>query len=148
MKIILFFLCVVCLFCRKQDFEIIEATSQGWSGGVVGNEGTSYDIFIKVNKSSKKLKIDQLWINDRFYNVEIYVKTKKSLKKDTCFKKHNTVLIKAIDSAWPTYKTDINKNILPPYKYEGAGLIGYTLENKRKYQLIKEIRQLPPLVYP
>ncbi len=146
MKIFLFTLCLICFLGKDKDFKIIEATVQSWSGRVAGNEGTVYDILIKCN-TTEKINIDQVWINDKFYYPDIYIKTNGHYKNDSCFNINDTVLIKAIDSRWQSYRNKTD-TISPPFKYEGAGLIGYIVDNTRKYKTIKELKQLKRLAYP
>ncbi|MCF8298946.1 MAG: hypothetical protein K9J13_15465 [Saprospiraceae bacterium] len=154
LSILLIFLST--LFCKKTDFEIVEATKQDWTGGFRGSGyGTNYVIKTVANHSSKTLKIDQLWVgNKKFDAVAITGYYLPFDKQDTNFRKKDTVYLLAffvqkVDRTGnPVEEDNETKKILPPIKYDGDALVGYRVNKKRKYMVIKSIKELEALNYP
>ena len=132
------------------DFTVLEATSQKYSGGRErSGHGTRYTVKILAEKDSRKLKIDQLWIGDKYFAVKP-VKDPK-YRNDHDFSKNDTVFLYVKDHIYPDMvnkKTNNETIVKLPYKYEGAALVGYKLRNKRKYKVIKKILELEKIFYP
>jgi len=132
------------------DFTILEITSQKYSGGQErSGRGTRYTVKIFAEKDSRKLKIDQLWIGDKYFAVKP-VKNPK-YKNNHDFSKNDTIYLYVKDHVYPDMvneKEDVVNTVKLPYKYEGVALIGYKLRNKRKYKVIEKITELEKIFYP
>ena len=133
------------------DFTIVEGTSQKYAGGrEKSGYGTRYNIKLFAQKSSKKLKIDQLWIGEEFFDVKPIKDPKR--KNDHNFSKNDTIYLYVkhhIHTDEEMKKAQKEKKLLkPPYNYQGAALIGYKVRNKRKYKVIDKFTELKKVFYP
>ncbi|MCF6366488.1 MAG: hypothetical protein L3J35_09845 [Bacteroidales bacterium] len=138
-------------------FEIVETTSQEWSGGTRNSGyGTHYEINIVPKVNSTVLIFDQAWIGDKYFEISTFQKGKKI--RNNLFGKGDTITIRINDAFSPKFH-DINKDeqlkekkLIEkhelPYKYKGKALLSYTYNGKRKYKEIKEFTKLEPLQYP
>ncbi len=96
----------------------------------------NYCIEFIVKKSSEAMKIDELWIDRKLYKFKITRETshehvgvfdeKESLKIDAF-----EIMDDHISSTWS-----------PPRKFNGAVMIGYWINNKKKYLSINKIEFL------
>ncbi len=136
-------------FLHAQDFEIIEATSQNWTGGTArSGHGVNYKIAIVCKKKMKKLKFDKLWVN----NEALTIKTTKDNLGRNFFSENDTILL----AARKTVKTneygeeikEAEKEETPPAKFESDALISYMVKKKEKYFLIPKLKQLKAIYYP
>jgi hypothetical protein len=137
------------MFWFGDDFTVIETTSQKYYGGLEkSGHGTRYRIKLLAQKDSKKLKIDQLWIDDKYFEVKP-VKDPKYRNNHEFFKK-DTIFISVKDHVYPDelMREKQEEKIVLPYKYKGAALIGYKVRNKRKYKVIEKITELKKIFYP
>lgn len=133
------------------DFAIVESTSQQYAGGrEKSGYGTRYNIKLLALKDSKKLKIDQLWIGEVYFDVKPIKDPKR--RNDHEFSKNDTIFLYVkhhIHTDEEMKKRQKDKKIVKlPYKYEGAALIGYKIRNKRKYKIIKKFTELEKVFYP
>ena len=131
------------------DFTVLEITSQKYSGGLEqSGHGTRYVVKLLAGKDSRKLKIDQLWIGDKYFAVKP-VKDPKYRNNHEFFK-NDTIFLYADDHVYPDMvnKKENTVNIKLPYKYNGAALIGYKLRNKRRYKVVETITELEKIFYP
>lgn len=140
-------LIISCLFSflsYSQDFELLSANYQKWSAGVPdGGKGSVYFISVKVNKTSDKLKIEQLWVKDKYYDVKIFKGIDKNLQSE--FNKGDTINIIAAESDYPPEINGPKKEVKkqnPPYEYKGEALIGYKVKNKNKYFIVDKFNAL------
>lgn len=141
----------------NDELIVLNSTAQKWSGGVKGSgSGINYRFTLITKFASTDLIIDKLWIDTTFHTVE--VKQKKSFDINK-YNSNDTIIIYASDyfkspdrpkfEGEDKQSTEIEKpNIKPPYNYNGAALIGYTLKGVRKYKVIDSIQKLNPLYYP
>ncbi|MBU0765974.1 MAG: hypothetical protein KJ607_14200 [Bacteroidetes bacterium] len=138
---------------KKQDVEVISATSRKWQGGRPGSSRSiNYTFVLKVYRSSEKLTIDQLWVGDRQLAIkQQYFPGKDSLQ----FEKNDTVRFVAGEIlVLPDFETGTDTSItviiksLPPVSYEGAALIGYLSGKKRRYLVIDHFKTLKPVNAP
>ena len=54
---------------KAQSWQVVEATSQSWSGGVCCRSGVNYNIILESSDTTKKIIIDSVWTeSDVFYN--------------------------------------------------------------------------------
>ncbi|MEN8121061.1 MAG: hypothetical protein ABFS35_11965 [Bacteroidota bacterium] len=152
MKFLIIFLATLFSFgWFGNNFKIIDATSQKYAGGhEKSGYGTRYNIKLIAKKNSKKLKIDQLWIGEEYFDVKP-IKDPKH-KNDHEFSKNDTINLYIkhhIHTDEEMKKTQKNKNkVKLPYKYQGAALIGYKIRNKRKYKVIEKFTVLEKIFYP
>jgi hypothetical protein len=142
-----------------QEFEIIEATSQKWTGGrKETGKGINYEIKILAKKGSAKLNFEKLWIGDDYYKVK--AKNTDRNKPDNTFTRNDTIRIIASSLTYtenidPVIEKELGlkhgkqmENEKPPYKFSGAALIGYRYKGKWKYEVIRTFKELEKLYYP
>ena len=133
------------------DFTIIEMTLQKYAGGrQKSGYGTRYNIKLLAQKDSKKLKIDQVWIGEEYFEVKPIKNPKQ--RNDHKFSKNDTIYLYIkhhihTDERMKDAQKD-KKIVKPPYKYQGSALIGYKIRNKRKYKLVDKITELKKVYYP
>jgi len=134
-------------------FEIIETTSQRWTGGQRNTGyGTYYEINLIPKVNSEVLIFDQAWIGDKYFEISTFQKGKKM--RNNLFGKGDTITIRINYSFSPKPLPYVEKEKCLtekheiPYKYEGEALISYTYKGKRKYKEIKEFKKLDALQYP
>lgn len=135
---------------QGQGFKLVSATSQGWTAGIKdGGSGINYKFSLVAGQVSTKLKIDQLWIGNKYYAVE--ASKKYPAKTKDGFLKNDTLYIKVYEffPSKPVSQNDSTPVSLPlPFKFDGDALFGYTVLKKRKYFIVKKIEVLPHLAYP
>ena len=152
MKLLVTFLAILFSFSWfGNDFKIVDTSSQKYAGGrEKSGYGTRYNIKLFAQKDSKKLKIDQLWIGEEYFDVKP-IKNPKH-KNDHEFSKNDTIYLYVkhhIHTDEEMKKAQKEKKIVkPPYNYLGAALIGYKLRNKRKYKVIEKFTELKKVFYP
>ncbi len=122
------------------DFTVVDATSQDWIGGARGSgKGTNYHITLVAKKCSSKLTIDQLWIGEDFYEVEVFKdlanRSDKSFeRKDTLHLVVSKLIRKGKVFGVSTYQK--------PPEHVGEAIIGFVKNGKRKYKVIKKLTKL------
>lgn len=132
-----------------KPFNLISATTQHWAGGANGSgRGVNYVLTFKANYSSEKLVIDQFWLREEFYRISAV--KEHSLSPE--FIKGDTIVVKFTkwypDDRMPHPENEPEtKEVSSPFKYKGAGLLGYQIKNKRKYLAIKAFKELPNVNY-
>lgn len=135
------------------DFNIIRATSQVWVGGAKGSGwGTRYVITLISNKSSKRLSIDEMWIGEKYHKITTSKRITYSMPNED-FNTGDTIYITASEYIPENPNIDVKEkekpiNQTPPFTYQGEALIGYELNNKKKYCLVSNFEKLPRLSYP
>jgi len=140
-RVLLFLmLCFLGIF-RQEDVSIISAESQQWYGGIKpAGKGVNYLIILKTHKSSEKLQIDQLWIDNKQYDLEvskpgIIGKLEQFKKKEIIHLHAREKFFKNEEGNWKLL-SGYQLQEKPPIPYERAALIGYLLNNKRKYKVL------------
>lgn len=153
----------ICCSHKCNDFKVLEATSQKWVGGIISaGSGINYQLTILTNQSSEKITIDQLWVGDQYFKVTAIKKFPASEKEG--FEKGDTIYINARtthpsdlrhETVQPisTVKkegepTHIKPSQASPFSYDGAALIGYELNKKRKFIIVGKIKKISPIAYP
>jgi hypothetical protein len=142
------------ILSKEEDgIKLVKATSQKWAGGARGSgTGTYYCFTFIASLPSNKLNIDEVWIGQKFFNA---IQSSSPIFNKPDFKANDSVFIKVND----LIPGELNRNIYsqdsvkkfntpPPMKYDGAALIGYLENNKRKYFVINSFKELPRLNYP
>ena len=143
MKFLLLISLAICCSHKCNDFKVLEATSQKWVGGIISaGSGINYQLTLLANQSSGKIKIDQLWVGDQYFKVTAIKKFPASEKEG--FEKGDTIYINARTA--PHRKESFKQ--APPFSYDGAALIGYEVDKKRKFIIVEEIKKISPIAYP
>ena len=151
MKILLTSLMGIIILLCGAKVKLIDATSQEWYGGQYeSGRGTDYVFTIRAGGGSDKLVIDQLWLEEDFYEVSAVKNRAK--RSDLTFQKNDTIYIQAGKKLLP----DANGNMLkvagkkmdPPREFSGTALLGYTWKGKRKYLEVAELKVLEKIIYP
>jgi hypothetical protein len=151
-KIILlsFILCFSAI-CESQAFTVIKATSQHWSGGVVGHWGNYYNIEIETSKRS--IEPDSIWIINEGYPIDF------SGKNGNCKRTFDSITYKikyaisiaeshvSVGNQQPQAPDSTIKMHSPIMHFDGAALISYTYKHKRHYYIIKSFTTLKPKNY-
>ena len=152
MKTLVIILTSLSLFgCFTKDFEVVDATSQKWIGGIPGaGKGTNYEIKVLAFKNSARLQIDKIWIGEEYYDISALKDSKKT--KDTSFEKMDTLYIKVhkyirTDREGVEIKTEVDQKNKLPKEYVGEALIGFTYKGKRKYKTIGSFKKLKFIPY-
>jgi hypothetical protein len=123
---------------KKKHFTLLSATSQSWTAGIPsGGTGTDYYFKIKIN-SADKIKFDSAWINNKRFEIFISRETAAISNEQINFSKGDNITLRVSEIKNQNIKTE---NLKPPLEYEGAALIGYTVNDKRQYFIIKEIKK-------
>lgn len=144
MKILfyIFFITILLNSCEN-DFLFIELVSKTRTGGAPG-AGTNINYYLKYipPKKQKNITVESIWIGKRY------------LKPKFVTNSGDTVKITA--SYYIPGEHDISegkipkkeKQVAPPYEYEGKALIGYKTSKGLEYKVIKEIRIIPVVPAP
>ena len=142
--------CVIGKCQHAQEFALMRATSQGWSGGVCCRTGVNYNISFSTKDTLTKFELDTLWIEDNFFLLN-----KKQNNPTTVTLKNG----KKIISVWAGTSHDerndylienkiVEKKLKAP-KFQGAACIIYhDKKNKVKYFIVEKFEELVPLAYP
>lgn len=139
---------IISLFCLKflfvQHFDIVYVGSQKWGGGIsTAGSGKNYKFSLKVNDSSKNLKIVTVKIGSFCYPTNVFTKinSQKGVfeKNDTI---HFQVNIKSgnnIDTCTDFFPDEfLNQKIVIKYQYK----------DKDFFRIIEDIKEEKPLLYP
>jgi len=152
MKILSVFTIFACLFCFNK-FEIVEATSQKWHGGIPGaGYGTYYEITIIPKVSSDILVFDEMWIGKEYHKISTFQKGKKM--RNNLFAKGDTITIRinARTNVKPMPFTKKDDCLIErqdaPHDYKGEALLSYTYKGKRQYIEIEKFVKMKELNYP
>jgi len=131
MKTLLIILAALTSIQSCDDLKLIEGTAQEWAGGITGSPGgVYYNLSMVTFRSSAELKVDQLWINQDFYNVN-GVKKLPALTKDG-FVPNDTIYIRA--TKVNTVDNQKGVTLVPrPEGIKEEWIIGYEINGKRKY---------------
>ena len=82
MKTTILVLFLILCFGKSDNLHLINATSQKWVSGIGISKGTKYFFSFQTNKSSDKLSIDGVWVNDKLLIPKVFgIKNKKRTSK-------------------------------------------------------------------
>jgi hypothetical protein len=135
---------------RPEPVKLIEASSESWTGGFKGSgRGVNYRVKIVVNRSSKVLSFDTLWVGERAFQVQ--ASRPNPFNPQDGFSKKDTVIIYA--SLHQTTGQDGELLPLPAVNgkqvaYKGEALLSYWLKGKRHFLVIETFSELPSVDYP
>ena len=151
MKTILFSFVALVVFLFGSKIKVVDATSQQWAGGrYESGFGTDYKITFITKKKSDKIKIDELWVGDDFF--EVHAVKDLAHRSDHSFSRKDTIYITAGVKFKPDgHGKDVKVKGLTkpaPRELNGEALIGYTYRGKRKYIRIEKFRVLEKIIYP
>lgn len=121
--------------CSNKHFTILSATSESWvAGAKTGGSGVDYTFKIVV-KTSKGLKFDSMWVDNKAIKVQAVKGTVYDPK--SVFVLNDTIKLKA------TYKVEANPSTQkPPIEYKGAALIRYFVGGKKNYQVVEKLEAI------
>jgi hypothetical protein len=123
---------------KKEFFKLLNATSESWTAGVAnGGSGIDYYFKIKITTSSN-IKFDTAWINNKAFEIYISKETNSVSSQPIKFGNGDTITVRVSDLKNQNSKS---VNVNPPKKYDGAALVGFTVNGKRNYFNIKEIKK-------
>ncbi len=123
---------------KKDFFTLLSATSQSSTAGIPsGGSGTEYYFKVKIN-STDNIKFDSAWINNKRFEIFISKETVGISSEPIKFSKGDIITLRVSDIRNQNIKTE---NLKPPLNFEGTALIGYTINDKRQYFIIKEIKK-------
>lgn len=152
MKTFSFLAIFACILCFNK-FEIIEATSQKWHGGIPGaGYGTYYELTIVPKANSDVLVFDEMWIGKEYYKISTFQKGKKM--RNNLFAKGDTITIRvnARTNIKPMPFTEKDNCLVErhdaPKDYKGEAILSYKYKGKRKYKEIEKFKVKEELNYP
>jgi len=138
--------------CSAQSFSLLKATSQHWSGGVVGHYGVNY--FIEIETSSRRITPDTIWIDGFVYPMNFsvndgrFIRTIDSVTHQIKFR----ILVSESHMDFrrpPNLPADTTAEKPKHLRtFSGAALISYTLKHKEHFYTIKSFTRLTQLNYP
>jgi hypothetical protein len=145
---------LITFHCLAQDFKLIKATSQHWSGGACCKHGINY--VVQIETKSDKITPDTIWINGNFYPVMFSDKSITGTSKKYDSLKHVFNFIIAVGESyddaqfphWDSVPREDTTDVKPKKEFIGAALISYQLKKKQCTFIIKEFTLLPNLAYP
>lgn len=119
-------------------FTLLNAISENWTAGIInGGSGIDYYFKIKIN-TSEKLIFDSAWINNKSFGIYISRVTTSISNEPVKYGNGDIITLRVSDMKNQNSKA-VNSN--PPKKFDGAALIGLTINGKRDYYIIKEIKK-------
>jgi hypothetical protein len=132
--------------CFKNDnhFELNQAYKQAWTAGIEkGGSGIDYS-FELIIKTNQHILFDSVWMNNMGFKLITTKRRKIISNAPITFVKGDTILLKTAES-----KKDQNNELYtsPPIEYNGDALIGYYLQNKRRYIVVRNIETRSPVYY-
>lgn len=127
---------------KKEYFTLQNATSQSWTAGIPsGGSGVDYYFKVKIN-TAEKINFDSAWINNKSFEIFISKETTSISSAPIKYGKGDIITLRVSDLKNKNTKTVISKS---PIEHNGVALIGYTVNNKQEYFIIKEINKQAPL---
>ncbi len=144
-------------YCSSQSpFTVTKATSQRWSGGVVGHHGITYNI--EIQTKLKTFTPDTVWINNICYSLDFLGRNENFTRQIDSATHLITFTISVGESQFyrrgvqftapkdTTITTEPSKKEIR--QFAGAAMIEYRIKRKHYYYIIKSFTQLKPLNYP
>lgn len=143
---------------RKPDFSVKAASKTPWAGGPAGYHGVKYHIELSSVYSPETIHPDTIWSGEKCFPLvykdsstiqyHSFNTSVEKEKKRTVFKINvEERYIEERNSPDPE-KKDLAEPSFLPFAYKGALLLSYTKKGKRKYFILKTIKQNPLLAYP
>lgn len=66
---------------KAQSVLLVEATSQGWAGGVCCRHGENFNIHLKILHGKTPVVLDSMWLNGYCFSLKEYNTTTKNQEK-------------------------------------------------------------------
>ena len=146
---LVYFYLILCSPCfHVNDIKVVDATRVKFEGGrEESGSGIQYEILIEVSKSSRKLKIQYVWIDGMNYTPRITLN--QNFQTEAEFQKGDTLLLSF--TKWinkPEFGEIIEDKLpmplQPTVKYVGEGLIEAKKRGKTIYNQIDHFRENKP----
>ncbi len=121
-------------------FNLLNATSEPWVSGIRGGGNGiehSFQIYIL---SDQKLIFEKVWMKDKVFDVFVSKNQGAVTSDPVQYSKYDAIVVRVSE-----FQSGISEKIIPPVKYEGEALIGFTANGKPEYFIVKEIKKLPTL---
>ncbi len=124
---------------EEEYFKLLNATSESWTAGIPsGGSGTEYYFKIKIS-TTENIKFDTAWINNKAFEIYISKETNSVSSQPIKYGNGDTITLRVSDLKNQKSKS---VNVNPPKKYDGAALVGFTVNGKRNYFTVKEIKKV------
>jgi hypothetical protein len=125
---------------KDNSFTLQRATSQSWTAGIPsGGSGTEYYFDIKIT-SSKEILFDSVWINNKSFPIFLSRADQGVSSDPVKFVNGDNITLRVSDI---TNSSKVTSPTKPPVANTGAALVGYKVNGKQVYYIIKEIEKLP-----
>lgn len=142
---------------KTLPFELVEASSQKFSGGVPGSN-TVYMYQIKLKKlTDKSLSFKALWTSSKDLSLDFQLKRKFQADDWANYKNEDELMLYAQKTEYGTVAKaamkkpqtdDKKKGKKAPYAFKSAGLIEYELDGNTYYYELEKIANLPSVAAP
>ncbi len=149
------------ILCIGQKVKLINSTSTGWSGGIAGRYGTSYNFIIEFTHCGKQIpEPDTLWIGNKC--IPLVIKSVPGVAYNFIRTVEGKKVIITLFGG-TSYADDQKPPLLypsapkppeiikpsPPFKYGGVALISYKFNGEEKYFIVDKIMSHgQPVNYP
>lgn len=125
-------------YFKYRHIKVVKATAKKF---ILHTHSDKHDINYRiefiVKKSSEKMKIDELWIDRKLYKFKI---TREASPEHVgVFDEKESLKI----DAYEMVEDHISSTLNPPRKFNGAAMIGYWINDKKKYLSVSKIEFLP-----
>ena len=122
---------------KKEYFKLLSSTYESWVAGIPnGGSGTEYYFKTAIN-TGEKIQFDSLWLRNKSFSIFITKGSKSISDKPITFSKGDTIILRVSD----LQTTHVLKETKPPVNFEGAALIGYSVNGKREYYTVREMKK-------
>ena len=129
----------------NEYFTLLSAKSEIWTAGTIGG-GSGIDYYFKVKINTTEIILfDSAWINNYSFKIFISKETTSISNEPVNYYKGDNIILRISDLKNQNTKI---VNSIPPIKFKGSALIRYTVNSKRKYFVIKEIKKQTQLNLP
>lgn len=133
---------------------VLDATRRCWSGGIAGRHGCDYTFSILFKPAGAAIVPEKIWVDGQ--EVPLLLKAKDGMQANVSLTRsaRGLQLDIAAGSSFDDgnmYPSPDDKTKPKPVlrKYNGAALLAYKLNGKRKYFTVKKITvEHPPVSYP
>jgi hypothetical protein len=141
MKTFTLILLLLSLPCSRPVLEVIDASSQrDLPGRKESPVSVHYEIRVKAGKSSNILAIDKIYVHGTPGKVKVLHWPGK--ERVARFSKGDTLLL--VTTVFERVAKEMQQEVTLPETFRKEEVvIGYTLRGKKKYEAVREIRQLP-----
>ena len=134
---------------QAQDFDVIEATSQKWTGGRArSGHGINYKLTIVCKKKLKKVHFEKLWVGEEAFELKIA----GNEQNESNYSKKDTIVLTArkkvnTNEYGDEIKVDKKKEV-PPVDFITEALFNYKVRGKGKHIFVDKLKKLKAIYYP